>query len=65
MRFIRYILPHLVIAMALGLLVMAVLDSFNPTMAFLTSRASKTYIGILCTLALILAGMYIAGSQKQ
>ncbi len=65
MRFIRYILPHLVIAMALGLLVIAVLDSFNPTMAFLTSRASKTYISILCTLALILAGMYIAGSQKQ
>lgn len=65
MRFIKYILPHLVIAMALGLLVIAVLDSFNPTMAFLTSRASKTYIGILCALVVALAVMYIAGNQRK
>ena len=43
MRFIRYILPHLVIAMALGLLVIAVLDSFNPTMAFLTMSMAEIF----------------------
>ncbi len=48
MRFIRNALPHIALALILGLLLLAVLDSFNPLMAFLTSSPSKLYIVITC-----------------
>ena len=57
--FIRYILPHLLLSMALGLVLIVVLDGYNPMMGFLTSEVSKTYIYILCALAVLVALMYI------
>ena len=58
--FIKYILPHLLLCMALGLALIVILDGYNPMMGFLTSEVSKTYIYILCALAVLVALMYIA-----
>lgn len=57
--FIKYILPHLLLCMALGLVLIVVLDGYNPMMGFLTSDVSKTYIYILCALAVLMALLYI------
>lgn len=61
--FIKYILPHLLLSMALGLVLIAVLDGYNPMMGFLTSEVSKIYIYILCALAVLTALLYIGGTQ--
>lgn len=61
--FIKYILPHLLLSMALGLALIAVLDGYNPMMGFLTSEVSKIYIYILCALAVLTALLYIAETQ--
>lgn len=61
--FIKYILPHLLLSMALGLALMAVLDGYNPMMGFLTSEVSKIYIYILCALAVLTALLYIGETQ--
>ena len=45
---IRGFLPHLSIALCLGLAVLTVLDGFNPMMAFLTSQPSKLFIYCCC-----------------
>ena len=63
--FIKYILPHLLLCMALGLALIVVLDGYNPMMGFLTSEVSKTYIYILCALAVLVALMYIAETGKK
>ena len=60
LAFIKYILPHLLLCMALGLALIVVLDGYNPMMGFLTSNVSKIYIYILCALAVLVALMYIA-----
>lgn len=64
MRFLKSFLPHLAIAMQLGLLVLIVLDGRNPLMAFLTSGASKVYMVIMCILSLAVTGAYIADKRK-
>lgn len=61
--FIKYILPHLLLSMALGLALIAVLDGYNPMMGFLTSEVSKIYIYILCALAVLTALLYIGETQ--
>lgn len=61
--FIKYILPHLLLSMALGLVLIAVLDGYNPMMGFLTSEVSKIYIYILCALVVLTALLYIGGTQ--
>lgn len=61
--FIKYILPHLLLCMALGLVLIVVLDGYNPMMGFLTSDVSKTYIYILCALAVLMALLYIGETQ--
>lgn len=47
MKFLKKLLPDLVAAMALGMIVLVILDSFNPFMAFLTSGSTKVYIVIM------------------
>ena len=42
MKFLKAFLPHLAIAMLMGLVVLVILDGRNPLMAFLTSGCSKT-----------------------
>ncbi len=61
--FVIYILPHLLLSMALGLVLITVLDGYNPMMGFLTSDVSKIYIYILCALAVLTALLYIAETQ--
>ncbi len=61
--FVIYILPHLLLSMALGLVLITVLDGYNPMMGFLTSDVSKIYIYILCALAVLTALVYIAEAQ--
>lgn len=61
--FVIYILPHLLLSMALGLVLITVLDGYNPMMGFLTSEVSKIYIYILCALAVLTALVYIAETQ--
>ena len=61
--FVIYILPHLLLSMALGLVLITVLDGYNPLMGFLTSDVSKIYIYILCALAVLTALLYIAEAQ--
>lgn len=39
-------------AFLLGMLVLVFLDGRNPTMAFLTSGASKVYILLMCVLSI-------------
>ena len=63
--FIKYILPHLLLCMALGLVLIVVLDGYNPMMGFLTSDVSKKYIYILCALAVLTALLYIAETQRS
>lgn len=64
MRFLKSFLPHLAVAMLLGLLVLIVLDGRNPLMAFLTSGASKVYMVIMCVLSLTVIGAYIADKRR-
>lgn len=50
-------LAKIALALALGLIVITVLDSFNPMMAFLTSAPSKVFIVCTCVSAAIVAAM--------
>ncbi len=52
MKFLRAFLPHLAVAMLLGLVVLIILDGFNPLMAFLTSNVSKLYMLIMCLVSI-------------
>lgn len=60
----KKLLAKIVLALALGLIVLAVLDAFNPTMAFLTSTVSKIYIAISCVLTVVLAAICIAEANR-
>lgn len=65
MKAVKEFLAHLVIAMLLGMVVITILDGYNPLMAFLTSRATKVYIVVMCILGVAVAVMYIAQSRKS
>lgn len=65
MKAVKEFLAHLSIAMLLGFVVIAILDDRNPLMAFLTSRATKVYIVIMCVVGVATAIMYIARSRRD
>ena len=65
MKAVKEFLAHLAIAMLLGLVVIAILDDFNPFMAFLTSKGTKVYTVILCVVGVTVAAMYIAQSRRD
>lgn len=65
MRAVKEFLAHLLIAMLLGMVVITILDGYNPLMAFLTSRATKVYIIVMCILGVATAVMYIAKSRRD
>lgn len=50
-------LAKIALALALGLIVITVLDGFNPLMGFLTSIPSKVFIICTCVCSAIVAGM--------
>lgn len=64
MKAIRKLLPHVCISLCLGLAVIAVLDGFNPMMAFLTSRPSKIFL-FCCCAAGILCGVECVRCQRR
>ena len=57
-------LPHLAIAMALGLVVIMILDGYNPLMKFLTSSTTKAYIIILAFVVITSSIMLIADNRR-
>ena len=65
MKKLSRFLPHLAIAMLLGLMVITVLDGYNPLMAFLTSQTSKIYIFIACILGIVCCCMLIARQRAR
>ena len=65
MKALMEFIAHLSIAMLLGMVVITILDGYNPLMAFLTSKASKVYIIVMCILGVATAVMYIAKSRKS
>ncbi len=65
MKAVTEFIAHLTIAMLLGMVVITILDGYNPLMAFLTSRVTKIYIVVMCILGLVTAVMYIAKSRKS
>ncbi len=65
MRALKNLLPHLAIAMLLGLLVIAILDEYNPLMNFLTSGVSKIYIFLTVALGVAVAALYIARCRRD
>ena len=64
MKYIKDFLPHLSIAMLLGLAVLVLLDERNPLMNFLTSSPSKIYLLIVCAVGLAVAVMFISERRK-
>ena len=54
-RFLLRVLPHLVLILAVMLLVLVVLNEFNPYMGFLSSGVTRVYYIIFAVLALALS----------
>ena len=65
MKALMEFIAHLSIAMLLGMVVITILDGYNPLMAFLTSSTTKIYIVVMCILGLVTAVMYISKSRKS
>ena len=53
MKFIRRILPHAVMVLAVMFMVLLVLNGFNPRMGFISSDISRKWLWAFCVLALI------------
>lgn len=51
-RFLDF-LPHLAACMAAALIVITILNGFNPLMAWLTSRTSRIFIFLFCAVVLV------------
>lgn len=64
MRFFREKLPHLMIALLLGLATITVLHGFNPAMGFLTSLPSKVYIFTTCIVGIIEAIVLLSTNRE-
>ena len=65
MKFLKNFLPHLAIAMAVGLVVIMILDGFNPLMKFLTRDVTRAYIVILAIVVVISSVISIAENRKN
>ena len=65
MKFLKNFLPHLAIAMAVGLVVIMILDGFNPLMKVLTSDVTRAYIVILAIVVVISSVISIAENRKN
>ncbi len=57
MKKLRLIAPHLLISLLLVLMVITILDGYNPAMGFLNSTVSKLFY-----VALFVVGIYVAVS---
>lgn len=64
MKWLRDFLPHLSIAMLLGLPVLIYCHERNPMLSFLTSNASFVYMLTLCVVGLTVAVMDISDRRR-
>lgn len=64
MRWLRDFLPHLSIAMLLGVPVLIYCQGRNPMMGFLTSRVSYVYLLIMCAVGVAVAILDIADRRR-
>ncbi len=48
MNGLHRLLSHIALALALGTVLLVILDGFNPRMAFLTSTPSHVFLLLLC-----------------
>ena len=55
MRKVRAFVSHLLVSMLLVLVVLVVLDGYNPAMGFLNSGVSKIFYLVLCAIGLFTA----------
>ncbi len=65
MKFLGRFLPHLSLALALGLIVLVVLDGYNPMMAFLTSRPSKIFMLAVCVSSVLVSLVCIVRDRRE
>ena len=57
-------MPHLCIAMMLSLLVIVVLDGYNPMMRWLNSGVSKLFL-VLCALVGLITAILLIARQRR
>lgn len=67
MRILKKLLPHLTIALAVALLVVVIVDGYNPRMGFLMGKPFQilTIAEILCTLVTSLFCIFSPGSKTK
>ena len=65
MKKLEEFLPHLCIAMMLSLLVIVVLDGYNPMMRWLNSGVSKLFLVLCAIVGLVTALMLIARQRHR
>ncbi|MCR5663334.1 MAG: hypothetical protein K6G17_00475 [Oscillospiraceae bacterium] len=65
MKKIARAIPHLAIALLLGLQVFVVLDGFNPLMQWLNSGVSKIYITATCVVGLIACVLCVVQQRRR
>ena len=63
--FLRRVLPHLVLILALMMLTFFVIDLVNSSMAFLNNAITKYLLALFSLLSLILALLFAAGEEKK
>lgn len=61
---LEHFLPHLNIALSLSLLVVAILDIYNPMMGFLHGRPAIVLIGLTCTVSIMNAIFFYASQRR-
>lgn len=65
MKLIKRFLPHLSAALAIALLVVAILNEFNPRMGFLEGKSALVLIGMSAVCALLCAAMLYREQTKN
>ena len=65
MKFLRSILPHIVIILSGIFMTFLVLDGYNPTMNFVGNAISIKLFWVFCVLAIINSGVLIASNRRD
>lgn len=65
MKWIKAALPHLTIALAIALLVLGILNEYNPRMGFLEGRPALALIGLTCVCAIASAAVLYALYRQE
>ncbi len=60
----KRLLPHFVIVLSVVFMVFLVLNSFNPTMAFLSNHYSSTLLWIFCALSISESVFFVIRNRR-